>query len=870
MSNELSFPTLFHALTGDSPFPWQQRLYDCLLKGEIPSACDIPTGLGKTAIIPIWLIALANRGRDVPRRLVYVVNRRTVVDQATAEAVKLRRKLAEPESEAALGQLVASLGGRTDDPHSNLLAISTLRGQFADNREWSADPSRPAIIVGTVDMIGSRLLFGGYGVGFKTKPLHAGFLGQDALLVHDEAHLEPAFQTLIEAIRAEQEREPAPLGEGRRLKVMALTATPRGGDALRLAEEDREHPVVKQRIEAKKAIHLHEYDDEKKLQELQKRLSEAALSHRDSNRTVLVFARTVEVVEWVVEMLGKEKQKSVRSLTGTLRGKERDALVEDPVFRRFLRAAEAGEETAYLICTSAGEVGINISADHLICDLSTFESMAQRFGRVNRFGEREDTRIDVFYPNDFDRGDEIDVRRARTLELLRKLAGDGSPAALSDLDLDARRAAFSPDPVLLSTSDILFDAWALTSVRGALPGRPPVEPYLHGLVDREPPTTSVAWREEVGVIGPELHDRYEPKGLLEAYPLKPQELLRDRSSRVFKQIAEIAKRRPDAWAWLVAGDGSVTPLKLRELADNDNKDRINGRTVLLPPSVGGLKDGFLRGNSETPADDVADDWVDEQKARRRERRWDEESPPRGMRLILAIDSRPDAEEREAEEPGDEGEGPSRRFWRWYVRPRSSDDDLSKTAQGAVSCEVHTNDVIERATQIVQRLGLPGGMPEALILAARLHDLGKRRTPWQRSIGNHDPNRCLAKSGANRSGRAPGPIDFGSHYRHEFGSLLDAEGRSDLQALGDELRELALHVIAAHHGRGRPHFEPDEAFDPEHPQVVADRVAAEVPRRFARLQRKFGRWGLAYLESLLRAADYAASAEPSETLDEEPR
>ncbi len=42
-----------------------------------------------------------------------------------------------------------------------------------------------------------------------------------------------------------------------------------------------------------------------------------------------------------------------------------------------------------------------------------------------------------------------------------------------------------------------------------------------------------------------------------------------------------------------------------------------------------------------------------------------------------------------------------------------------------------------------------------------------------------------------------------------------------------------------------------------------RVAQEVPRRFARLQRRFGRWGLAYLESLLRAADALASAEPGE-------
>ena len=47
---------------------------------------------------------------------------------------------------------------------------------FADNADWRNDPRRPAVIVGTVDMAGSRLLLAGYGCGFKSKPLHAGFL----------------------------------------------------------------------------------------------------------------------------------------------------------------------------------------------------------------------------------------------------------------------------------------------------------------------------------------------------------------------------------------------------------------------------------------------------------------------------------------------------------------------------------------------------------------------------------------------------------------------------------------------------------------------------------------------------------------------
>ena len=83
-----------------------------------------------------------------------------------------------------------------------------------------------------------------------------------------------------------------------------------------------------------------------------------------------------------------------------------------------------------------------------------------------------------------------------------------------------------PRAAILTATDILFDAWALTTIRGKLPGRPPVEPYLHGISDWQPPETQVVWREEVGVISGELQDRCTPVDLLEDYPLKPHELLR--------------------------------------------------------------------------------------------------------------------------------------------------------------------------------------------------------------------------------------------------------------------------------------------------------------------------------------------------------
>ena len=145
-------------------------------------------------------------------------------------------------------------------------------------------------------MIGSRLLFSGYGCGFKSRPLHAGFLGQDALLVHDEAHLEPAFQDLISAIQREQhENERSEGVTWPKLRVMELTATSQSsGTVFRLTPEDRDNPTVQKRIGAKKTIHLHESKDEKKLAD---EIASLALKHKESGRAVLVFVQKVDDVK---------------------------------------------------------------------------------------------------------------------------------------------------------------------------------------------------------------------------------------------------------------------------------------------------------------------------------------------------------------------------------------------------------------------------------------------------------------------------------------------------------------------------------------------------------------------------------------------
>ncbi|MCS6866130.1 MAG: type I-U CRISPR-associated helicase/endonuclease Cas3 [Gemmataceae bacterium] len=828
---QLSFAHVFQQLTGHPPFPWQQALYDdWFAKGNIPPSCNLPTGLGKTAVIAVWLIALAN-GAKLPRRLVYVVNRRTVVDQTTAEVENYRTHL----RQAGLDERLRALYVAGPQANEFPLAISTLRGQFADNREWSADPSRPAVICGTVDMIGSRLLFSGYGVGGKAKPLHAGFLGQDTLLIHDEAHLEPAFQKLLEAIRDEQRRCP----DYRPLHVMELTATSRGHiAAFGLTDADNTHEVVRQRIKACKKLHLHALADPKKVAE---ELAKKAKTFADKNRAVVVFARTVEDVLKIAEKLPTER---VLTLTGTMRGRERDRLVEEPIFRRFLPEGFSNEPTVYLVCTAAGEVGVNISADDLICDLTPFDSMAQRLGRVNRFGLRAESEVHVYHPTAFD-DTPYEQARQQTLQLLTDLNGEASPEALNRLDVQRRQAAFTPPPLILPVTESLFDAWALTTIREPLPGRPAVEPYLHGLpTEWQPPETQVAWREEVALIQGDVSQMYQPADILDAYPLKPHEWLKEPSYRAFKHLATIAQRYPEAPVWLVDDSGTVEVLTLAQLTTKDNKERIEGKTVLLPPYVGGLtSQGLLDGSAEAPTEgslDIADIpgervrvWSDDEQF---------EAKTAGMHALLTI-TFSTADDEDAEE----------RRWEWFTRRNEGD----KSAQRPVLWEIHVADVVRQAERIVAGLELEPALASALRTAAQYHDHGKRRKLFQQVLGNaHSPQRWLAKSG-RRSLPVP------ETYRHEFGSLLDVD-----QELTGEHRDLVLHLIAAHHGRARPHFPQEEVFDPDRPQALAERMAAEVPRRFARLQRQYGRWGLAYLESLLRAADWAASANPSQFVDDE--
>src|ERR1035438_10676919 len=82
---------------GPEPLRWQTRLFQQFCTNDVPQVCDLPTGMGKTSVIHLWLLALRYQQREkkprLPTRLVYVVDRRTVVDQATEIAKRIKCNL---------------------------------------------------------------------------------------------------------------------------------------------------------------------------------------------------------------------------------------------------------------------------------------------------------------------------------------------------------------------------------------------------------------------------------------------------------------------------------------------------------------------------------------------------------------------------------------------------------------------------------------------------------------------------------------------------------------------------------------------------------------------------------------------------------
>jgi CRISPR-associated endonuclease/helicase Cas3 len=912
----------------DTPFPWQEELFTRFTNGRIERALDIPTGLGKTAVMAIWLVARAY-GAALPRRLVYIVDRRAVVDQATEVAKRLRDCVdRDLELRRALG-----LGMRS-------LPISTLRGQYVDNKEWLEDPTSAAIIVGTVDMIGSRLLFEGYGTTRKMRPYHAGLLGADTLVVLDEAHLVPPFEKLLETV-ADGGAMFGPRGEAQQrivpaFRLLSLSATGRGlaGTSFGLQDADLKHSVVRRRLDATKRLTvLPPLDDQTKLEDA---LAEQAWKLSDNgSRAVrcIVFCdkrRVAEAALAAVEERAKGEKKvgippvvvETELFVGGRRVFEREEAAKRLKDLGFIAGTKV-ERTSptFVFATSAGEVGVDLDADHMVSDLVAWERMVQRLGRVNRRGDGEARVMVVAEPPSREvekaGGKAREDRSAKELmaivdadrkdaarQVLDRLpekddARDASPGALRALKASAQSdaelgklldAATTPAPLRPALSRALVDAWSMTSLKQHT-GRPEIDPWVRGWVDDDPPQTAVAWRTHMPVPTSGKPTSEGIEQFFEAAPPHASELLEADTHQVVEWLTARAKtltfvaatssessegnnvstgpllRRDDvaAIALTAAGDFSAK-WRLEELAIGDDadakktkdalKEKLKGTTLVVDALIGGLRLGLLNHVAMSPPRTVDDGepWISRTAADPGESTSSPTPPVVAFRIRTANagqSSVPDPQWRErlrmAIDQSEEGE-PTR----WLIVEKWRHDAATEEDRSAGRPQLldeHHAWTEARARELASRLALPEAYVDTLATAARLHDEGKRAKRWQRAF-NAESDGVYAKT------RGPLNTALLDGYRHEFGSLPFAEQDARLGELPDDLKDLALHLVAAHHGFARPLISTMGCEDA--PPSKLEELAREVALRFARLQKRWGPWGLAWWEALLRAADQQAS------------
>lgn len=395
------FAVFFKEVHGvDGPFPWQKRLLEKVAQdGGWPAMLDLPTGSGKTAALDIAVFHLALQAdlgteRKAPVRIAFVVDRRLVVDDAYSRARKLEKALQSPAVGSVTEKVAASLKKLSLDGPP--LMVRRLRGGIPREDDWARTPSQPTVLCSTVDQIGSRLLFRGYGVSDSMKPVHAGLIGSDCLILLDEAHLAEAFRQTLEWAQRYRSAKWRQSSYSAPFSVALLTATPGAAaeNPFGLEQDDRTHPVLARRLDASKRTKLVKVDTEDTRQqrfvtEVKQALEDAEERFRAVGVVVNRVARARALFEKLRAELNEE-QADLMLLIGPARPAQREQVAKllDPIRTGADDARAALGKPLVIVATQTIEAGVDIDLDALFTEAAPLDALRQRFGRLNRNGRK--------------------------------------------------------------------------------------------------------------------------------------------------------------------------------------------------------------------------------------------------------------------------------------------------------------------------------------------------------------------------------------------------------------------------------------------------------------------------------------------------
>jgi len=823
MNAEVKLFDLFNmAFDGErEPYPYQSRL----AREPWPDALIAPTGLGKTAAVTLaWAFKRLNGDTQTPRRLVWCLPMRTLVEQTAEESCRWMDRLTEKWS--AVGRSAPS--------------VHMLLGGDID-KDWVNDPARDAIIVGTQDLLISRALMRGYGMSRFRWPIDFALLHTDSLWVFDEVQLMSSGLATSAQLEAFRRHDARFLGAQSRSLWVSATLNPAWLATVdfrkqipnpvvhRWNDDKAPEPAPLTKIlDARKSVRridglICENADGKKLAASAKKLAGKILNlHRTGHPTLVVVNRVARAQTLFDALRAAGRNEGVLLLHSRFRPAERRNIVER------IRDLKSNDDLI-VISTQAVEAGVDISAAVLVTDLAPWSSMVQRFGRCNRRGEFGTTQSsgeggEIYW---IDVADDEKGARPYELEELREARRQLSSltdAAPRDLAL-AKRGPEARHVIRRKDFEELFDTDS-----DLMGFHIDIAPYVRDADDTD---VQLFWRdlpEKKVELGPALDNA--PKSQREELCPAPIGAVNDWLKR-----REIAARmfRLD-----VLGGG-----KARKWIPIDRSSRRlkPGDMLMLASDLGGYDS--LRGFDPTFKEPVA------------------------SALSSAI-----------ENTNDDGD--------------TIDSDPGSRKDKAIGLEDHLVHVRDAASRLCEEVNVPQPYRAAIVRAAAWHDVGKAHEQFQlRAIRqDDDPARPLAKAAKWRKTWAPEEKQQSPrrYFRHELASALAFLAQHD----GEENADLVAFLIAAHHGKVRMGLRslPDETAPDESDRLFARglwhgdhlqevRAGDEVSKastlsldlmrmgddeqgrpswsaRTLRLLAEHGPFRLAFLETLVRLADWKAS------------
>jgi CRISPR-associated endonuclease/helicase Cas3 len=897
------------------PFPWQERVAASVCAGKWPRAIALPTAAGKTACLDIAVFALACLAENAPRRIFFTVDRRIVVDQAWLHAKELAESLKDAKSgilkDVADSLRIIAQIDKDDAP----LDVYALRGGMYRETAWARSPLQPTVIASTVDQVGSRLLFRGYGVSDSMKPIHAGLVGNDALILLDEAHCSKPFCQTMQAIEKYRQwnDSPAPF------RFVSITATPSSDVPENEIERDREEDrsltnELGKRIAATKPASLvvaEKAKGRKGINELVKVLEDWANKLATPNGCVGIIVNRVATARALKVQLGDEAV----LLTGRMRPLDRDRLFDEKL-RPLLSNAE-GIPPRFVIGTQCLEVGADFDFHALVTECASLDALRQRFGRLNRVAKRNAAKAVVVI-----RGDQTEPKEAESdrdpiygnsLPLTWKWLNNHNDGdtdqelpwvdfgvasirqkwdATAEEDRPQLNAPSLNAPVLFPA---FLDCWVQTHPIPVPDPDPAI--FLHG-PDNGTPDVQVVFRSDLGEDTSKWADIVAlcPPSSSEAVPVRigvfkrwlaGEEGWADTSGDVEGEPDETSE--PDestphkslSWEGLAKSKVVLDPKDIHpggvyvvstSLDANQLGDFPFGLTDFGDEAFQRSRDKALLRLRESKLDREADDFNEQLTDEIRSQAGD--AAPKWLETAIKHLANPKNRIEERHPLGGWVVVGKRRL-RQFAPEFLDDDESSYSPAGqAITLDDHSRGVADRARRFAAACGLEA---DTFALGGSYHDLGKLDPRFQRLLTGWAGRPPLAKSGSCRQ-RDPAVHQYPKGGRHELLSVAMLSTKTD--------DDLLLHLIATHHGSARPFADPvienDAAkkpftailFDAEFQlESSAQRIAewnAELPERFWRVVRKYGWWGAAYREAIFRLADHAQSRAEQEPKWEPPK